>query len=128
MKKTHCIFCQRTIIKPVLENKWALAFWDIHPVSEGHLLVIPKDHKETYFKITEAELLAIHELLRQDKSLVDQQSHPDGYNVGVNVGQFGGQTVMHCHFHLIPRYRGDDPHPAGGIRKLLPNGRRIFEN
>ncbi|GAF38533.1 diadenosine tetraphosphate (Ap4A) hydrolase [Agrilactobacillus composti DSM 18527 = JCM 14202] len=125
MEKAACVFCQRKNIKIVLENELAVAFWDSHPVNKGHLLIIPKAHKVTYFDLSDAELLAINALSRQGKALIDQTFSPAGYNVGFNVGHYGGQTVMHCHCHLIPRYIDDDPHPAGGIRKLLPNGGEI---
>lgn len=122
MIESDCIFCHRETLKLVLENKLAVAFYDIHPVNKGHLLIIPKAHRENYFSLTKEELLAIDELIHKGKEMLDQKFGPAGYNIGVNVGEYGGQTVMHCHIHLIPRYIGDDPHPAGGIRKMLPNG------
>ncbi|MDN6900071.1 HIT family protein [Oenococcus sicerae] len=122
MIESDCIFCHRETLKLVLENKLAVAFYDIHPVNKGHLLIIPKAHRENYFSLTKEEFLAIDELIHKGKEMLDQKFGPAGYNIGVNVGEYGGQTVMHCHIHLIPRYIGDDPHPAGGIRKMLPNG------
>lgn len=120
MQHTDCIFCQLSRSKVVLENNLAIAFWDIHPVSRGHLLIIPRAHRQDYFELSQEELLAVNDLIHAGKKLIDRQFHPDGYNIGANVGQYGGQTVMHCHIHLIPRYQGDDPDPAGGVRKLLP--------
>ncbi|AUJ30826.1 MAG: HIT family protein [Liquorilactobacillus hordei] len=122
MKKLSCVFCQWEQLAIILENDLAVGFKDIRPVSKGHLLIIPKRHRTNYFDLSEEELLAINELIHSGKELLDNQFAPDGYNIGVNVGTYGGQTVMHCHFHIIPRYIGDDPHPAGGIRKLLPKG------
>ncbi|KMQ39298.1 HIT family hydrolase [Oenococcus oeni] len=126
MKKEHCIFCQRDAIKIVFENDLAVAFWDIHLVNKGHLLVIPKDHKEDFFDLSDDELLAIKELIFKGKELTDKNFKADGYNIGTNVGKYGGQTVRHCHFHLIPRYIGDDPKPAGGIRKILVKGQELI--
>ncbi|EPC98726.1 putative HIT-like protein [Lacticaseibacillus paracasei subsp. paracasei CNCM I-4648] len=125
MPQADCIFCHLPQTSIVLENDLAVAFWDIHPVSQGHLLVIPRTHRSNFFDLSEEELLAINRLIHAGKTLIDQQYHPDGYNVGANVGLYGGQTVMHCHLHLIPRYCGDDPNPAGGIRKMLPNGQEF---
>ena len=114
-----CIFCQP--LPYVLENDLAAAFYDKYPVSPGHLLIIPKAHYETYFDVPAATRDAMLALLAQAKAYLDDQYHPDGYNIGINVGPVAGQTVMHCHLHLIPRYQGDVPHPAGGIRKMLPS-------
>ncbi len=89
-------------------------------------MIIPKDHKEDFFDLSGEELLAIRKLIYKGKELIDKNFKADGYNVGTNVGKYGGQTVMHCHFHLIPRYIGDDPKPVGGIRKILPNGQEFI--
>lgn len=113
-----CIFCQPQPY--VLENDRAAAFYDIHPVSRGHLLIIPKTHYPTYFDVPAADREAMLALLTEAKALLDSQLQPDGYNIGINVGATAGQTVMHCHIHLIPRYHGDTPDPRGGIRKMLP--------
>lgn len=127
MKQANCIFCQRTGIPIVLENDLAVAFWDIHPVRKGHLLVVLKEHKQDYFQLDKPELLAMDDLVRQGKVLIDSKYAPDGYNIGINVGEYAGQTVMHCHFHLIPRYKGDVKHPAGGIRNMLPRAARFLK-
>ncbi|VDG18834.1 HIT family protein [Lactiplantibacillus mudanjiangensis] len=115
---TTCIFCQPQPY--VLENELAAAFFDIHPVSRGHLLIIPKGHYPTYFDVPAADLAAMQALLVQAKAYLDDRYHPAGYNLGFNVGPVAGQTVMHCHLHVIPRYVGDVPDPTGGIRKMLP--------
>lgn len=120
MTNSKCIFCQRDRLKIIMENELAAAFWDIHPVNPGHLLVIPKAHKPTFFDLNEAEVLAINELLHRGKNLIEQKFAPDGYNLGINIGKYGGQTIMHCHIHLMPRYQGDVPDPTGGIRNSLP--------
>jgi diadenosine tetraphosphate (Ap4A) HIT family hydrolase len=116
-----CPFCHLEEGQKLLENKNAVAFYDKYPVQKGHLLIIPRDHVETYFDASEQQLVAIHELIKQGKEMIDQQYSPDGYNIGVNVGYYGGQTVHHLHFHLIPRYKGDIEDPRGGIRKAIPN-------
>jgi diadenosine tetraphosphate (Ap4A) HIT family hydrolase len=116
-----CPFCAMPAEQMVLENEHAKAFFDKYPVQKGHLLIVPKRHIANYFEATEKEILAIHRLLQEGKGRLDQEFAPDGYNIGVNVGLYGGQTVMHLHVHLIPRYKGDVADPRGGIRKAIPN-------
>lgn len=113
-----CIFCTKGQAEILCENELARAFYDRYPVNQGHVLVVPKRHVETYFEATQAELAAIQELIFQVKEMLQEQYRPDGYNIGVNVGEAGGQTVFHLHFHVIPRYVGDVDNPRGGIRKL----------
>lgn len=122
MDNTTCIFCQRQQITFILENDLAGAFWDAYPVSTGHLLIIPKVHRQNYFELTNPEIVAINSLIHEAKDLLEHDFHPDGYNIGINVNHAAGQTVMHAHIHVIPRYLGDDAHPAGGIRKMFPGG------
>ncbi|WP_202076528.1 HIT family protein [Caldalkalibacillus salinus] len=118
---SKCPFCNLKAEQKVIENDLAIGFYDLYPVQKGHLLIIPKRHVATYFEATEEEVKAIHQLLHKGKELIDQEYDPDGYNIGVNIGEYGGQTVMHLHVHLIPRYKGDIGDPRGGIRKAIPN-------
>ena len=112
-----CPFCN--LKENILfENDLAIAFFDSHPVSKGHTLIIPKRHSETYFDLSKEEIAAIFELSIKVKEYLDNLYHPDGYNIGFNVLEAGGQSVMHTHMHVIPRYKGDVPHPRGGIRKV----------
>ncbi len=103
-----------------MENDLAKAFWDLHPVRRGHLLIVPKQHYATFFEIPSDTLAAMNDLLDQAKAYLDRTYHPAGYNIGVNTGAAAGQTVMHAHVHLIPRYPGDVKDPRGGIRKMIP--------
>ena len=114
----ECIFCNMSKDKVIAENDLALAFYDAYPVNEGHVLIIPKRHVETYFDATQDEKNAISLLLAKAKEKLDERFHPDGYNIGVNVGAAAGQTIFHLHVHLIPRYAGDVPDPRGGVRKI----------
>ncbi|WP_102345909.1 HIT family protein [Bacillus sp. Marseille-P3661] len=116
-----CPFCNLRKDQIVLENETALAFYDLYPVQKGHLLIIPKEHIVSYFDASDIEIADIHELIKKGKELIDDEYSPDGYNIGVNIGHYGGQTVPHLHFHLIPRYKGDVEDPRGGIRKAIPN-------
>lgn len=81
---------------------------------------IPKRHVANYFELTTEEVLAIRDLLQRMKTEVDAKFHPDGYNIGVNVGADAGQSIFHVHVHLIPRYKGDVKNPRGGVRGVIP--------
>ena len=118
---TNCVFCNREGFDIVAENELAIAFLDSCPVSEGHTLVIPKRHVETYFDATPEEHGAISVLVKAVKEMLDDKLSPDGYNIGANVGPAAGQTVFHFHMHIIPRYRGDVEDPRGGVRKVIPS-------
>ncbi|MFC6208072.1 HIT family protein [Levilactobacillus tongjiangensis] len=122
MIKDDCVFCQKKEI--VLENDLAKAFWDTHPVRRGHLLIVPKQHYATYFDVPAPTRHAMDDLLFVAKDYLDDRYHPAGYNVGVNVAAAAGQTVMHAHVHLIPRYVGDVKNPAGVVRKMIPKAVR----
>ena len=118
-----CLFCGS--IQTFIQNNLTFAIFDKHPVSRGHLLILPFRHVEQYFAATTAERLAMWELLDQAKAKLDDEFQPDGYNIGVNVGEAAGQTVMHLHIHLIPRYKGDVENPRGGVRGVIPE-KRIY--
>lgn len=118
-----CIFCDKVASgEALLQNELAIAFFDSFPVSRGHVLIIPRRHAETFFDLTDDELIAMKHLAFEVKSLLDEQFHPDGYNIGLNCREAGGQTIFHCHMHVIPRYKGDVPDPTGGVRTILPGG------
>ena len=93
---------------------------DKNPVTPGHALVIPLRHEPNFLAIRHEEIEAIWTLVGEAKALIDRQFHPDGYNLGVNVGELAGQTIGHAHLHLIPRYRGDTENPRGGVRSVIP--------
>ena len=116
-----CIFCEYNKSDYIVENELAFAIYDNFPVNKGHILVIPKRHFSSYFEAETAEIEAIFELTKKCKSILDENHSPDGYNIGVNINYAGGQTIMHLHQHIIPRYKGDVENPRGGIRKLMPN-------
>lgn len=103
------------------ENDSAFALPDSYPVTEGHTLIVPKRAVVSIFELTEKEILDCWRLLIAEKNRLEAALQPDGFNVGVNVGQHAGQTVPHAHIHLIPRYRGDNPNPRGGIRAVIPD-------
>ena len=113
-----CIFCEMN--NYVLENELAYAIYDKFQVNKGHLLFIPKRHVKDFFDIRKEEREAIFDLVEEGKKLLDDKYSPDAYNVGINCGEDSGQTVMHVHVHLIPRYKGDTNAPQGGVRGVIP--------
>jgi len=120
----NCVFCHIENQKEkeiIAKNEFALAFYDSFPVSRGHVLIIPKRHVASFFELSQEEYKAIIELLNQCKKMLDLKYNPDGYNVGVNIGEAAGQSVFHVHMHLIPRYKGDVETPRGGVRGVIPS-------
>ena len=116
---SDCPFChpEREIL---LSSERSICFYDKYPVSNGHLLVVPKRHVPDYFELSEAEKNDIWQLVEQAKSFLEGNFKPDGFNIGLNSGTAAGQTVFHVHIHIIPRYSGDVEDPTGGIRNVIP--------
>ncbi|MDD5703538.1 MAG: HIT family protein [Dehalococcoidales bacterium] len=114
----ECPFCTPEAV--ILSNEHAYVRFDKFPVSNGHLLVIPYRHEPSFFNLTEQEQHAILDLINKAKLHLDDKFDPDGYNVGMNIGEIAGQTILHFHAHLIPRYKGDVPDPRGGVRGVIP--------
>lgn len=106
------------------KQSW-IARYDGFPVSPGHLLIIPYRHISSLFGLTDEEISELWSLVKAGNGFLDEKYHPDGFNVGVNVGGATGQTVFHVHIHLIPRYHGDVEDPRGGVRGVIP-GRRGY--
>ena len=118
---SDCFFCKCLDEKNYeLENEYAIARYDDFPVNKGHLEVITKRHIKDWWETTPEEKLAIFELLDKAKEIIESKYNPDGYNIGMNLGESAGQTVMHLHVHLIPRYVGDVANPRGGVRGVIP--------
>ncbi len=115
-----CPFCTVHVNRVVLSNDFAFSIRDAFPISPGHTLIIPRRHVASFFDATSDERIAMLQLLDSAKLGLDEELHPDGYNVGINDGQAAGQTVLHLHIHLIPRFTGDRGDPRGGIRWLIP--------
>jgi len=116
-KAEDCELC--VPVKVVRENALAYVRRDNHALSPGHVLVVPRRHVASFFEMTAEEQSAILALLNDAQRTIQAAHAPDGYNIGVNVGKAGGQSRMHVHVHLIPRYAGDVPDPSGGIRCVL---------
>lgn len=116
----NCPFCHLEDRKILFKNDLACAFFDGFPVSPGHTLIVPFRHVQSFFALTMAERQAIDELILKCRDFLDIKYHPDGYNIGVNINESAGQSVMHVHVHIIPRYNGDTPAPKGGVRGVIP--------
>lgn len=122
-----CIFCNIEKNRIVIENETetAYAIYDGFPVNKGHMLIIPKKHFKDYFEVDEQTRDELWKIVDECKKIVDNKFKPDGYNIGINCGEAAGQTVMHLHIHLIPRYKGDIDNPRGGVRGVIPD-KRIY--
>lgn len=117
----NCPFCKVESERELIASTpLSIAFFDGFPVSPGHTLIIPRRHVASFFDLTKDEQKDMLTLADNVKSIIDDKYHPDGYNVGVNVGEAAGQSVLHVHLHLIPRYKGDVSNPRGGVRGVIP--------
>ena len=117
-----CLFCDSKKSGIAHENDLAYASYDSYPVSEFHCLIIPKRHIKDYFDMTNNELIACNDLIQKVKNeILDKDNTVKGFNIGTNAGKFAGQSIMHCHIHLIPRREGDVYNPQGGVRSVIPN-------
>jgi len=115
-----CAFCTLPSARVIDENATAIVIRDGYPVSPGHTLLIPKRHTGSFFDLSELERGDLLALLDRAKLVLDEELHPQGYNIGINDGAAAGQTVPHLHVHLIPRFDGDLPDPRGGVRWVIP--------
>ncbi|MDC0621494.1 HIT family protein [Candidatus Pelagibacter sp.] len=116
-----CLFCNSKISGIAHENDLAFASYDTYPVSELHCLIIPKRHVIDYFDLTDEELVACNDLIKiiKDEILI-KDKNVKAFNIGTNAGKIAGQSIMHCHIHLIPRREGDVENPQGGVRSVIP--------
>ena len=121
----NCPFCgiENKVDKSriIYEDSTWVAIEDGYPVSKGHTLLIPKRHCKTYFDLNYLELVSVGVTIGIVKMMLDKKYKPNGYNIGVNCGEASGQTVPHCHIHIIPRYNGDMEDPRGGVRGVIPS-------
>lgn len=117
-----CPFCTLPQDRILLSNSFGLVIRDGFPISPGHTLIIPRRHVGSFFLLEDEERQAMLALLDDAKKQLDQEKYqPDGYNIGINDGAVAGQTVMHLHIHLIPRYVGDREDSRGGVRWIFPD-------
>ena len=124
-----CLFCDVKKTGIVYENELAYASYDSYPVSEHHCLIIPKRHIKDYFELSNDELIACNDLIKiVKKEINDKDPLVKGFNLGTNIGTVSGQSILHCHFHLIPRREGDVDKPQGGVRSVIPNKQHYKRN
>ena len=117
-----CLFCNVSESGCSHENNFAYASYDSYPVSKHHCLIIPKRHIKDYFELSKDELTACDELIKIIKDeILKKDPSVKGFNLGTNIGKVSGQSILHCHFHLIPRREGDVENPQGGVRSVIPN-------
>ena len=116
-----CIFCNLEPSRIEDRNEFFVAIKDLYPVTEGHTLIIPNRHVESFFELTRDEEIAMLDMLNSQRQELSQlDTTITGFNVGINDGEDAGQTIMHCHIHLIPRRKGDMESPRGGVRGVIP--------
>ena len=116
-----CLFCEIPEERIIAENELAYVIRDGYPVTELHTLIIPKRHVASYFELGQAEINAINQLIIDAKAEIEKADDTvTGFNIGINNGESAGQTIFHCHIHLIPRRDGDIEDPRGGIRHVIP--------
>lgn len=120
---SDCPFCQRIAGREDIHASTgsAVAFPDGYPVSEGHMLVVPRRHLGRVEQLEPEEWGGLFELVREVGRELAAVPGVDGVNIGVNSGEAAGQTVGHAHVHVIPRRRGDVEDPRGGVRWVLPD-------
>ena len=117
-----CLFCDSKKSGIAQENDLAYASYDSYPVSDHHCLIIPKRHIKDYFDMTNDELIACNDLIQIIKNeILEKDNTVKGFNIGTNAGKIAGQSILHCHIHLIPRREGDVDNPQGGVRSVIPN-------
>tara|TARA_B110000263_G_C15256209_1_gene486592 strand:+ start:746 stop:1147 length:402 start_codon:yes stop_codon:yes gene_type:complete len=115
-----CLFCVIKKDEILDENEFAYATFDSYPVSNQHCLIVPKRHIKDYFELIEKEIIGCDQLIKKIKSQIEKNDKlVKGFNIGVNSGKVAGQSIMHCHIHLIPRREGDVENPQGGVRGVI---------
>ena len=117
-----CIFCNKTNCKVISATKNFFIIRDtVYPVTKHHTLIITNRHVSDFFELTKEEMTELDEILKNQKEELNKLDEDiSGFNVGVNIGRDAGQSIMHCHLHLIPRRKGDVKDPRGGVRGVIP--------
>jgi len=117
-----CLFCTIKKEDIIEENEFAYATFDSYPVSSQHCLIVPKRHVKDYFELNNDEVTGCDQLIKKIKNQVEKNDKTvKGFNIGINSGKVAGQSIMHCHIHLIPRREGDVENPQGGVRGVIPS-------
>lgn len=117
----NCPFCEISNDRVRVNNAVGIAVRDAYPISDGHTLVIPRQHVQSVFDLPDSEQARLWQLVAQVRAELAEDLAPSGFNIGINDGEAAGQTVPHAHIHVIPRFPGDVPDPRGGIRWIIPD-------
>ena len=125
-----CIFCNKINCKVISTTDFFFITRDTtYPVTKHHTLIITKRHVSDYFELTHKELDDLNLILKnQKRELLQLDKEISGFNMGVNIGKDAGQSIMHCHIHLIPRRNGDVEDPRGGVRGVIPSKQKYNRN
>ena len=123
ISKEQCIFCNKTNCKIIDNTNYFFIIRDTaYPVTKHHTLIVSNRHVSNYFELSNDEVIELNKILNnQRKKLQEMDNQITGFNVGVNIGKDAGQSIMHCHIHLIPRRKGDVEDPRGGVRGVIPS-------
>ena len=117
-----CLFCNTNNKEYIFENNLAFSTFDSYPVSEFHVLILPKRHIKNYFALSNDEIIACNKIILLSKNKIEKMDQTiKGFNLGTNCGKVAGQSINHCHIHLIPRREGDVINPQGGVRGVIPS-------
>ena len=120
MTERACPFCTPDAERVFYRGERVFGLWDAFPVSDGHALIVTKRHVAAWFDASRDEQAELLSALAIAREAISTKHQPDGFNIGVNVGEAAGQTVPHLHVHLIPRYKNDVVDPRGGVRHVIP--------
>ena len=128
LREKGCVFCERQH-EIISEKDGAVAVFDKFPVVKDHALIIPSRHVSSFFDLSSYERNVCFLLLEEVKSkLMKKDRSIAAFNVGINVGIDAGQTINHCHIHLMPRRKGDVDNPRGGVRNTIPGKGDYVQN
>ena len=122
----NCPFCKPDTDRVWVENEIGIVLWDAFPVTQGHTLVVPRQHIASLYQLPPDAQAALWGLVTDARQRLQDDLHPDGFNIGLNDGEAAGQTILHAHIHIIPRYQGDVADPRGGIRWVIPEKARYW--
>ncbi|HBO46121.1 MAG TPA: HIT family protein [Planctomycetaceae bacterium] len=122
----QCPFCEPDADRVWLTSEIGIVLWDAFPVTEGHALVVPRSHVASIYELSADDQAALWALVAEARRKINEDLHPDGFNIGLNDGTAAGQTILHAHIHIIPRRRGDAADPRGGVRWIFPQKARYW--
>ena len=124
IRHMDCLFCKiasKEIPSEVIyEDDHVLAFLDVHPLTEGHTLIVPKKHVENIIDLPEDEVAPVFSAVKKVTELLEKKLAPKGFTIGINHGRISGQTIDHLHIHVVPRFEGDGGGSLHSVVKYPP--------